>query len=251
MMPWTCKPWFPDSSLRRPDTSVNTSTRGSHLNRFGAVATSRFSVGPTPGPNCRRSLEAPGESCRTLVVDGIHIGINRVRALVGLAICRLCLRRYLVLRRGAESDRAGRYLPAAYRRCPARSSKRRSAPPRATMNSWKQSPTPSTNARKNCANGAERIQSAAFRQTSITLSRNSHRARVPPANPPNQRSRAGRQDLPVAFTGFAGCLPPIIRERNRFDPWMRLPAPKSCELSRRPMRFSRQPIHNTFLPPPD
>jgi hypothetical protein len=55
----------------------------------------------------------------------------------------------------------------------------------------------------------------------------------------------------VAFTGFAGCLPPIIRERNRFDPWMRLPAPKSCELSRRPMRFSRQPIHNTFLPPPD
>ena len=205
MMPWKCKPWFPDSSLRRPDTSVNTSTRGWLMPPF-------------------RLMNWPSGSEQSL---------------------------HLVSRRGAGSDRAGRYPPAAYRRCPARSSKRRSAHPRATMNSWKQSPTPSTNARKNCANGAERIQSAAFRQTSITPSRNSHRARVPVANLPNQRSRAGRQDLPVAFTGFAGCLPPIIRERNRFDPWMRLPAPKSCELSRRPMRFSRQPIHNTFLPPPD
>jgi hypothetical protein len=70
IMPWTCKPWFPDSSLRRPAPSVNTSTRGWLMPPF-------------------RLMNWPSGSEQSL---------------------------HLVSRRGAGSDRAGRYPPAAYRR---------------------------------------------------------------------------------------------------------------------------------------
>ena len=83
---------------------------------------------------------------------------------------------------------------------------RMSAAPGATTSFSKPSPTPSTNATRNCAIGAAKtsIQQSSTPMKLIAPSRGSHLEKAPAANLPNRLSRSNRPGLPAVFTG---CLP--------------------------------------------